>query len=128
MDSSNAPHKSVAEKQADELSYFARFTDLATYRNLGELLAEALSFVLHTLQASAGSLLFVHNVTHRVRQGNLEGAAMEQIDLWEKTVESKLAQARRQIYTPRMAPITLRRLPQTKQTLLNTPLLSHTSV
>jgi signal transduction histidine kinase len=118
----------AADGQAEELNYFARFIELAACRSLDEVLAEALSLVVHTFQASAGSLLFVHNVVHRVRQGDLEGAAGEQIDLWEGTVKRRLAQARHQIYTPRLSPITLHRLPGTGQTLLNTPLLSQTSV
>ncbi|MBC7251465.1 MAG: GAF domain-containing sensor histidine kinase [Anaerolineae bacterium] len=114
--------------QEEELNYFGRFIELASYRNLDEMLAEALSLVIRMFRASAGSLLFVHNITHRVRQGDLEGVAAEQIDLWEDTIQRKLAQARRRIYTPRLAPITLRNIPQTGQTLLNTPLLSQTSV
>jgi len=110
------------------LNYFASFVDLAACRNLEEMLAEALSLVMRIFQASAGSLLFVHNITHRVRQGSLEGIAADQIDFWERTIESKLAQSHRHMYTPRLSPITLRRLPQTGQTLLNTPLLSQTSV
>lgn len=114
--------------QEEELDYFGRFIELAAYRNLDEMLAEALSLVIRMFRASAGSLLFVHNITHRVRQGDLEDVAAEQIDLWEDTIQRKLAQARRRIYTPRLAPITLRNIPQTGQTLLNTPLLSQTSV
>ncbi len=122
-------HEPDADERAEEeLNYFARFIELAAARNLEEMLAEALSLVVRICQASAGSLLFVHNVTHRVRQGDLEGVAAEQIGLWEETIKRKLTQARRQIYTPRMAPITLHRLPQTGQILLNTPLLSQTSV
>jgi len=122
-------HEPDADERAEEeLNYFARFIELAAARNLEEMLAEALSLVVRICQASAGSLLFVHNITHRVRQGDLEGVAAEQIGLWEETIKRKLTQARRQIYTPRMAPITLHRLPQTGQILLNTPLLSQTSV
>jgi signal transduction histidine kinase len=128
LDSEIVSRGPAADELAEELNYFAKFIELAAYRHLGEMLAEALSLVLSIFQASGGSLLFVHNVTHRVRQGYLENATAEQIDLWEKTIESKLAQARRQIATPRLAPITLRRLPQTGQTLLNTPILSQTSV
>lgn len=129
LDDELVSHRPAADGQSEEeLSYFARFIELAAARNLDEMLAEALSFVVRIFQANAGSLLFVHNVTHRVRQGDLEGVPAEQIDLWEETIKRKLTQARRQIYTPRMAPITLRRLPQTGQTLLNTPLLSQTSV
>jgi len=120
--------KPVTDEQVDELNYFARFIDLAACRNLEEMLAEALSLVMRLFQASAGSLLFVHNITHRVRQGDLEGIAADQIDFWEQTIESKLTQSRRQMFTPRLSPITLRYLSQTGQTLLNTPLLSQTSV
>ena len=128
MNSELVSRGSVADEQAEELDYFARFIELAAYRNLDEMLAEALSLVVRIFRAGAGSLLFVHNITHRVRQGDLEGMAAEQIDLWEETIESRLSQARRKIFTPRLSPITLRRLPQTGQTLLNTPLLSQTSV
>lgn len=128
LDNELAFHESGTEDQAEELSYFARFIELVSARNLDEMLTEALSLLLHIFQASTGSLLFVHNVTHRVRQGSMEGVAAEQIDLWEETVQQRLSQARRQVFTPHIAPITLRRLPQTGQTLLNTPLLSQTSV
>ena len=128
MESEPVFRKPATDEQVDELNYFASFVDLAACRNLEEMLAEALSLVMRIFQASAGSLLFVHNITHRVRQGSLEGIAADQIDFWERTIESKLAQSHRHMYTPRLSPITLRRLPQTGQTLLNTPLLSQTSV
>ena len=128
MESEPVFRKPVTDEQVDELNYFARFIDLAACRNLEEMLAEALSLVMRLFQASAGSLLFVHNITHRVRQGDLEGIAADQIDFWEQTIESKLTQSRRQMFTPRLSPITLRYLSQTGQTLLNTPLLSQTSV
>jgi hypothetical protein len=80
------------EQQAASLIPLDQFIELATHRNLEELLADALALMIRTFNARAGSLIFARVPPLHIRQGELDfdKEVTEQITRWEKTIENRI--------------------------------------
>jgi len=113
-----------ADDQIAALSALGQFIELATYRDLQELLSEALRLMVQVFPVTAGSLIYLGSTRVHVREGELPEQAAEQVARWEQAVEQRLGQARWHLHTPHLPPVTVYPLPQDEGTLLNTPLLS----
>ena len=113
-----------ADDQIAALSALGQFIELATYRDLEELLGEALRLMVRVFPVTAGSLIYLGSTRVHVQEGELPEQAAEQVARWEQAVEQRLGQARWHLHTPHLPPVTVYPLPQDEGTLLNTPLLS----
>jgi signal transduction histidine kinase len=117
------------EQRTESLIPLDQFIELATHRNLEELLADALTLMIRTFNAKAGSLIFARVPPLHIRQGELDfdKEVTEQITRWEKTIENRI-NSTWEIQTPRLSPITVDLLSDSGLTLLSTPLLSQMKV
>jgi len=117
------------EQRAANLIPLDQFIELATHRNLEELLSDALALMIRTFNAKAGSLIFAKVSPLHIRQGefDFDKEAAEQITRWEKTTENRINSAW-EIQTPRLSPITTHPLSDSGLTLLTIPLLSQVKV
>lgn len=121
--------KQAPEQRAASLRPLDQFIELATYRNLEELLTDALALMIRTFNARAGSLILSRVPPLRIRQGKFDFGkeAVEQINRWEKTIENRI-DSNRGIQTPRLSPITFHSLSDSGLTLLTIPLLTEVKV
>jgi signal transduction histidine kinase len=117
------------EQRAASLIPLDQFIELATHRDLEELLTDALALMIRAFHAKAGSLIFARVPLLRIRQGefDFDKEAAEQITHWEKTVENRINSAW-EIQTPRLSPITTHPLSDSGLTLMTIPLLSQMKV
>ncbi len=117
------------EQQAANLIPLDQFIELATHRNLEELLTDALALMIRAFNAKAGSCIFARVPTLYIRQGeyDFDKEAAEQITCWEKTIENRI-NSTWEIQTPRLSPITIHPLSDSGLTLLTIPLLSQVKV
>ncbi|MFB0533921.1 MAG: GAF domain-containing protein [Anaerolineae bacterium] len=123
-----SPERSF-EQRAANLIPLDQVIELATHRNLEELLTDALALMTRTFNAKAGSLMFARVPPLRIRQGefDFDSEAAEQITRWEKTIENRI-KSLWEIQTPRLSPITIHPLSDSGLTLLTIPLLSQVKV
>jgi signal transduction histidine kinase len=117
------------EQRAVGLISLDQFIELATYRDLEELLIDALALMIRTFSAKAGSLIFAKVPPLCIRQGefDFDKEVAEQITRWEKTIENRI-DSTWEIQTPRLSPITVHSLSDSGLTLLTIPLLSQMKV
>lgn len=117
------------EQRAANLIPLDQFIELATYRNLEGLLIDALTLMIRTFNAKAGSLIFAKVPPLRIRQGefDFDKEFAEQITRWEKTVENRI-NSTWEMQTPRLSPITTHPPSDSGLTLLTIPLLSQMKV
>jgi signal transduction histidine kinase len=120
--------KTTSEQNALELRLFDQFIALTGHRDLEELLAEALVRMISSFEALGGSLLFIGNPSWHLRQGQLDEEVMEQIKLWEKSVEERATKTQWSVMTPRYFPVSTRIMPCSGFKLLNTLLLTENKV
>jgi len=123
-------NKDISQQEAANLVLLNQFIELATYQNLNEMLPQALSLLVRSLGADAGSLLYVgHNVV-RTRQGKLIGPPEEQIHVWEKSVIRQLSRSGQHIASSDRLPVALHPAAVSggRVTLLNAPLLVKTRI
>ena len=97
------------------------------------MLTKALSLLVRSLGADAGSLLYVSQSQVRVCQGTLEGLAEDRIRQWEEAVARQVGSPGQHTQLPREIPYTLQPIPRSNGgasgvTLLNAPLLTKTRV
>ena len=118
----------VSHSENRDLFFFEHLGYLLSYRSLDELLAEALSFLIRVFRAAGGSIIYISTLSGHVRQGDLEGAALEQISRWERTLRERLRSRKWQIQLPSVAPVTRQALPDEQGVLLNIPLIGHERV
>lgn len=120
----------ILQQKAASLVLLNQFIELATYQDLNEVLPEALSLLVRSFDADAGSLLYVGQTTMRVRQGRLIGLPAEQIHRWEESVIRQLSESGQHIPMPGTIPVTLQptAVSGARVTLLNAPLLAETRV
>jgi len=118
----------ILQQKTASLVLLNQFVELATYQDVNEMLPAALSLLVRSLDADAGSLLYVGQDILRARQGKLIGSPEEQIRLWEESVTRQLSGSGQHIALPGKIPVTLQ--PATafgdRVTLLNAPLLAKT--
>lgn len=117
------------EQRAANLIPLDQFIELATHRNLEGLLIDALTLMIRTFNAKAGSLIFAKVPPLRIRQGefDFDKEFAEQITRWEKTVENRI-NSTWEMQTPRLSPITTHPPSDSGLTLLTIPLLSQMKV
>lgn len=120
--------KTTSEQNALGLRLFDQFIELTGHRDLEELLAEALVRMISSFEALGGSLLFIGSPSWHLRQGQLDEEVMEQIKLWEKSVEERATKTQWSIMTPRYFPVSTRIMPCSGLKLLNTLLLTENKV
>ena len=106
-----------------------QFIELATHRDLEELLTDALALMIRTFNAKAGSLIFARVPPLHIRQGefDFDAEVAEQITRWEKTIYNRI-NSTWETQTPRLSPITIRPLSDSGLILLTIPLLSQMKV
>lgn len=115
------------EQRAASLIPLDQFIELATHRDLEELLTDTLALIVRTFNAKAGSLIFARVPLLRIRQGEFDKEAAEQITRWEKTMENRI-NSNWEVQTPRLSPITIHPPSDSGLTLLTIPLLSRVKV
>lgn len=117
------------EQRAANLIPLDQFIELATHRNLEGLLIDALTLMIRTFNAKAGSLIFAKVPPLRIRQGefDFDKEFAEQITRWEKTVENRI-NSTWEMQTPRLSPITTHPPSDSGLTLLTIPLLGQMKV
>jgi GAF domain-containing protein len=115
------------EQRAASLIPLDQFIELATHRDLEGLLTVALSLMIRTFSAKAGSLIFARVPPLHIRQGELDKEAAEQITRWEKTIENR-TNSTWEIQTPRLSPVTIHPSSHSGLTLLTIPLMSQVKV
>ncbi len=120
--------KANSEQKASELRLFDQFIELTNLNDLEELLSEALTQAVNTFEALGGGLLFIGRPSRHLRQGQLDEEVLEQIELWEKSVEDRATKAQRNVLPPRYFPVSTRIMPRSGLKLLNTLLLSENRV
>lgn len=120
----------MAQQQATGLLALNQFIELVTYHDLNEMLPQALSLLVHSFAAQAGSLLYVGQATLRVRQGELIGPLEEQVRAWEESVRRQLGKATGRIHVSREIPFTLQAvsIPGDRVALLNAPLMAENRI
>ncbi len=117
-----------SEQNALELCLFDQFIELTSHHDLEKLLTEALTQTISTFEALGGGLLFIGSPSQHIRQGQLDEEIMEQLDLWEKSVEERAIKTRWNVLLPRYFPVSARIMPRSGLKLLNTLLLSEDKV
>jgi signal transduction histidine kinase len=122
--------ESIPEQQTASLIALNQFVELVTHHDLNKMLSQALSLLVHSFEARAGSLLYVGQTTARVCQGELAGPIAGQIRLWEESVTRQLGHSTGRISASRLIPFTLHPMsvPGGKVTLLNAPLMTKSRV
>jgi signal transduction histidine kinase len=117
------------EQRAASLVPLDQVIELATHRDLEELLTDALALMIRTFNAKAGSLIFARVPPLRIRQGefDFDKEVAEQITRWEKTIENRI-DSTWEMQTPRLSPITVHSLSDSALTLLTIPLLSQMKI
>jgi len=125
-------HKeSILQQQTASLISFNQFIELVSYQDLSEMLSKALSLLMLSLGANAGSLLHVGETKVRVCQGTLIGPVEAQIRRWEAAAARQVDRLSRHIQLPPTIPFTLYPMSASddgvdRLTLLNAPLLVRT--
>jgi signal transduction histidine kinase len=122
-------HEQSLEQRAASLIPLDQFIELATHRDLEELLSNALALIIRTFHAKAGSLIFARVPPLHIRQGefDFDEEVAGQIARWEKTVKNRI-NSTWEIQTPRLSPITVHPPSDSGLTLLAIPLLSQMKV
>lgn len=115
------------EQRATSLIPLDQFIELATHRDLEGLLTDALALMVRTFNAKAGSLIFGRVPPLRIKQGEFDEEAAEQIIRWEKIIENRI-NSTWEMQTPRLSPITVHPLSDSGLTLLTMPLLGQVKV
>lgn len=117
------------EQRTASLIPLDQFIELATHRDLEELLTDALALMMRTFKAKAGSLIFARVPLLRIRQGefDFDKEVIEQITCWEQMIEKRI-NSTWEIQTPRLLPITIHPPSDSRLTLLTIPLLSQVKV
>jgi len=119
--------KQSLEQRTASLIPLDQFIELATYRDLEELLINALALMIRTFKAKAGSLIFARVPLLHLRQGEFDEGVMEQIARWEQMIEKRI-NSPWEIQTPRLSPVTIYPPSESGLTLLTIPLLSQVKV
>ena len=124
---------SILQQQTASLILFNQFVELVSYQDLSEMLSKALSLLVRSLGANAGSLLYVGQTKVRVCHGTLTGPVEAQIRRWEKAIAHQVGRPGQRTRLPSAVPFTLHPISASddgvdRVTLLNAPLLVKTRV
>ncbi|MFZ5917818.1 MAG: GAF domain-containing protein [Chloroflexota bacterium] len=105
-----------------------RFVQLLDHQNLEEMLSQALALLAQALEASAGSILYVGQMSARASLGTPGGSVREQTRQWEDAIARQIRRADQLIPAPQQVPFVLHPLPNGQGSLLNTPLVTNRRV
>jgi signal transduction histidine kinase len=97
--------------------------ELATTRDLNQLLQRALGLLMHAFGANAGSILFQARIPQRLRAGTFSSEATSVVDRWETVIERRLLEGTWCIPATDKLPSSINRLPTEGLILVNAPLV-----
>lgn len=111
----------VDQKRA--LLYLEILPRLLSYGSPEEVFADVLAALVNMLDALGGSVCYVSTLSANIRQGELEGPLLEQIDRWEQTLRDRLHRRTRDMQLPSSSPVATHAFPEQNVVLLSIPLI-----
>jgi signal transduction histidine kinase len=107
---------------------FGELFTLSGSQNLDDLLGKAISIIVKTTGAEAGSVLFYSQTLTRVRAGVFRPQVLARIRAWEDVVGRRLEESDWRIADQTSLPVSVTKVPEIELALVNIPLLANTGL
>jgi len=120
--------KNHLQSQSPGLIALDRFVQLLDHQNLEEMLSQALALLAQAMEASAGSILYVGQMSARASLGTPDSSVREQTRQWEDAIARQIRRVDQPIPAPQQVPFMLHPLPNGQGSLLNMPLVTNRRV